>query len=158
MSGLCDGGNAAAVERYEREMALLARGGARGSEESALWRYIQGYTPRFLNNEPNGAVVRVSCTLKELQRVIESFPGPVIARAGSGVCYGYFPNAAEGSAWVLEAAERGWKVVLEFAPESQKHALDLWPSPGNDLEMMKRIKQMFDPNDLLNRGRLYRHI
>ena len=48
--------------------------------------------------------------------------------------------------------------MIEFAPEAQKGKLELWPAPGSDLEMMKRVKQMFDPNHLLNRGRLYRLI
>jgi FAD/FMN-containing dehydrogenase len=47
---------------------------------------------------------------------------------------------------------------VEFAPENCKEELDLWPAPGADLELMKRIKRMFDPRLLLNRGRLYRHI
>jgi FAD/FMN-containing dehydrogenase len=36
-----------------------------------------------------------------------------------------------------------------------KPGLALWPAPGGDFEIMKRIKQMFDPEGLLNRGRLY---
>ena len=53
------------------------------------------------------------------------------------------------------AAKRGLTAVIEFAPEQQKASLDLWPSPGADFEMMRKVKQMFDPNRLLNRGRLY---
>jgi FAD/FMN-containing dehydrogenase len=34
----------------------------------------------------------------------------------------------------------------------------LWPAPGPDFELMKRIKHMFDPEHLLNRGRLYRQL
>jgi FAD/FMN-containing dehydrogenase len=40
----------------------------------------------------DGAVVRASCTLKELEGVLASFEGPALARAGSGVCYGYFEH------------------------------------------------------------------
>jgi FAD/FMN-containing dehydrogenase len=36
--------------------------------------------------------------------------------------------------------------------------MTLWPAPGQDLETMKRIKLMFDPQMLLNRGRLYGRI
>jgi FAD/FMN-containing dehydrogenase len=52
----------------------------------------------------------------------------------------------------------GWKAVIEFAPEERKRALDLWPGPGPDLELMRRIKGLFDPANLLNRGRLYGRI
>jgi len=54
------------------------------------------------------------------------------------------------------ASKRGWKAVMEFAPDEQRANLDLWPAPENDLEMMRRIKNMLDPNHLLNRGRLFR--
>jgi FAD/FMN-containing dehydrogenase len=59
---------------------------------------------------------------------------------------------------MAEAVGKKWKAVIEFAPEARKNSLDLWPAPGGDLEIMKRIKTLFDPSNLLNRGRLYRLI
>jgi FAD/FMN-containing dehydrogenase len=103
-------------------------------------------------------VARVSCTLKELGRVLDSTEAPVIARGGTGVAYAFFTHFQFAEAWVAEAVKRDWRPVIEFAPEGQKSKLELWPSPGGDLQLMKRVKQMFDPNQLLNRGRLYRHI
>jgi glycolate oxidase FAD binding subunit len=87
-----------------------------------------------------------------------SFGGPALARAGSGVCYGYFEQSQAAAAWIAEAAAKGWRAVIEFAPEAKKSSLDLWPAPGGDLEIMKRIKNLFDPSNLLNRGRFYRLI
>lgn len=153
------GGNAAAIERYEQQLGAWGRGVAlEGHEEEALWAYIREFTPVFLDAVPDGAVARVSCTLKELRRVFESTSKPVIARAGSGVFYAYFSNASEAAVWAREAADRGWKAVIEFAPDSARNSLDLWPAPGRDLELMQRIKDMFDPHHLLNRGRLYRRL
>jgi glycolate oxidase FAD binding subunit len=152
-------GNAAAVERYERELAPLADGVAlEGDRHTALWRYVQELTPAHLARQPNGAVVRASCTLKELEAVMGSLPGPAVARAGSGVCYGYFETASAAAGWVLSAARLGWKAVVEFAPESEKAELDLWPAPGDDLELMRRVKNLFDPRNQLNFGRLYSRI
>ncbi len=34
----------------------------------------------------------------------------------------------------------------------------MWPAPGGDIELMQRVKKLFDPENLLNRGRLYRRI
>jgi len=51
--------------------------------------------------------------------------------------------------------KRDWNGVVEFSSESAKSGLTLWPQPGNDFAIMKQIKHMFDPNNLLNRGRLY---
>ena len=45
-AGHSGGGNAAAIERYERECAVLGDGVALdGDQEAALWRYIRNFTP-----------------------------------------------------------------------------------------------------------------
>jgi glycolate oxidase FAD binding subunit len=150
------GGNRAVVERYSRELKEARP--VEGEVEEALWRSIQNFTPQFLAGHPEGAVVRVSGTLTEVRAVLESMSVAAVARAGSGVCYGYFPDGGSAEAWMQEACQRGWRAVIEFAPPAGKEKLDLWPSPGNDLEVMRRVKRMFDPNYLLNRGRLYGRI
>ena len=152
------GGNAAAIERYERELAAMGAQAMRAGEDAAFWRAIQDFTPHFLEAHPDGAVVRVSCTLKELKAVMQSAPGPAIARAGSGICHAYFEQADRAAKFAAATACEHRETVIEFAPEGCKETLDLWPRPGPDLEIMKRIKHMFDPQHLLNRGRLYRHI
>ncbi|MDQ2899424.1 MAG: FAD-binding oxidoreductase [Acidobacteriota bacterium] len=157
------GGNAATVDRCERELSRLGemRALAEG-EEGDFWRRIRNFTPDFLAAHADGAVVRVSCTFTGMREAIASFDCalncPVIARAGSGVCYGYFADTEAAVSWMTAAGKKGWKAVIEFAPELRKAELDLWPSPGADFEMMRKIKHMFDPNRLLNRGRLYNRI
>jgi FAD/FMN-containing dehydrogenase len=153
------GGNAVAVDRYERDFALLEEGMAfENGRQETLWRHLEDFTPRFLARHADGAVVRVSCTLKELEAVMASLECPALARAGSGVCYGYFEEAEAAAQWISSAVQRGWKAVIEFCGEQHKHALDLWPAPARDLEIMKRVKNLFDPSNLLNRGRLYSRI
>lgn len=150
------GGNAAVMERYARELGSAVA--VEGEEENALWRKVQNFTPDFLVDQAEAAVVRVSCTLSQVREVIEALETPALARAGSGVCYGYFTSCDAASSWIKDACLRGWKCVMEFAPESRKAELDLWPVPGSDFEMIRRIKQMFDPGYLLNKGRLYGRI
>jgi glycolate oxidase FAD binding subunit len=152
------GGNAAAIARYERELAAMGAQPMDAGEDAAFWRRLQDFTPGYLTTRPDGAVVRVSCTLKELKTVMQSVPGLAIARAGSGVCYAYFAKAPEAAEFAAATAREHPETVVEFAPEDRKRTLDLWPRPGPDLDIMKRIKHMFDPQGLLNRGRLYRHI
>lgn len=153
------GGNLAAVERYEREMANLADGVAfEDAPQEQLWHHISDFSARFLDQHENGAVVRASCTLKDAESVMDSFEGPALARAGSGVCYGYFEDSESAVRWMTDAVRRGWKVVMEFSPEKQKAALNLWPAPGGDFEIMRRVKNLFDPGGVLNRGRLYGRI
>jgi glycolate oxidase FAD binding subunit len=147
------GGNAAVMKRYGQEL-----GGARAMEDGVdakFWTDIREFTPNFLRKYAGGVVVRASCTLAQVREVVESFTGPAVARAAAGVCYGYFTETGAASEWMERAVTKGWRAVIEFAPESKKTALDLWPGAGSDFETMKRVKGMFDPGNLLNRGRLY---
>jgi glycolate oxidase FAD binding subunit len=153
------GGSPASLHRYEAELAAIAGRLAVEAEcPASFWPDVESFTPQFLKRWPDGVVVRVSCTLKDLDSVMASFPGPAVARAASGVCYGYFERAEAVPGWFARALARGWKAAVEFAPEARKRTLDLWPSPGGDFEIMRRIKNLFDPSNLLNRGRLYRRI
>ncbi len=159
MLAIRTGGNSEAIQRYERELAALGDGLAYdGERERELWSHIGQFTPRFLNRYANGAVARLSCTLKEVGAAMESFEGPALARAGSGVCYGYFERASAAAEWLAGAASHGRKAVLEFSPEDRQVDFELWPAPGGDLELMRRVKRLFDPGEFLNRGRLYGRI
>jgi len=93
-----------------------------------------------------------------LEPMMSSFPGGAIARAGSGVSYGYFEECGAAAEWMTGAAQRGWKAVIEFGSDACRRTMDLWPAPGGDFELMKRVKNLFDPSNLLNRGRLYGRI
>jgi FAD/FMN-containing dehydrogenase len=58
------------------------------------------------------------------------------------------------------ATERGWTAVVEYAPDEVRAAKNLWiagacSAAPDTFAMMKKIKQMFDPKNLLNRSRLY---
>jgi glycolate oxidase FAD binding subunit len=148
------GGSPAVLDRYSRELSRARV--VEGAEEEALWRGIREATPQFLREHASGAVVRVSCVLSDVGRVLDSLPVLASARAGSGVCYGYFEQAP-GPSHDLRHPAIGTSVV-EFAPQSFRESNELWPRPGNDFAMMKKIKDMFDPQGLLNRGRLYGRI
>ncbi len=142
-------GNTAVLDRFAREVpadSVLEAG-----EETRFWRMVQDFTPRFLNGCAEATVVRVSCTLAQLGDVARSTDQPLVARAASGVCYAHFAGPAEAVSWIRP----GWKAVIEFAPEERKQELELWPRPGEDLAVMRRIKHYFDPYGLLNPGRLY---
>ena len=153
------GGNPAAIERYQRELAELAPAAVyEDTRHESLWRHIGNFTPQFLKKYPDGAVVRVSCTLKGLEAVMAAFDGPAIARAGTGVCYGYFERCEAAAAWITAAVQRGWKAFVEFAPQAWRETAVLWPAPGGDLELMRKVKKLFDPESVLNRGRMFSRI
>lgn len=150
------GGSARMLGRYEAELGGAEQFG--GEEEDSLWRRVRNFTPHYLKSHSEGAVVRASCTLDQVQRVVEMMDVPVVARAGSGVCYGYFWECDRAVRFTAQALEQGIQSAIEFAPSSRRSSLELWPSPGSGFEVMKKIKNMFDPGNFLNRGRLYGRI
>jgi glycolate oxidase FAD binding subunit len=149
------GGNEAVIERCRREMSQWGEPVEQTADEAnGLWSRIRNFTPAFLEKFKSGAMVRVSATLTGMREMVESLDVPVIARAGSGVVYAYFSVPSAAAKWM--AANSKWTSVMEYAPVAGKDELALWPSPGSDIEIMRRVKEMFDPHNLLNRGRYYR--
>jgi glycolate oxidase FAD binding subunit len=149
-------GNEAVIERSVREAAAF--GPVRTlavEEEQRFWGSLHTVTPRHLEKFREGAVVRVSTTLAECGEALGSVEGPGHAHAASGVVRGWFSRPDAAGRCLAAAAKRGWKGVIEFSAESVKPNLTLWPEPGGDFAIMKEVKRMFDPGNLLNRGRLY---
>ena len=99
-----------------------------GDLETKLWSEIREFTPSFLVEHPAGGVVSTPVKFTEMRAVLEKTRVPVIVRAGSGVLYAHY--------------------------ESNAPAADLGPA----FPMMEKVKDMFDPERLLNRGRLYDRI
>jgi glycolate oxidase FAD binding subunit len=139
------GGSEAVMQRYTAELT-----DAEACVDD-LWARVREFTPDWLRDYPQGAVVRFSTTLEGVSKVIAGVEEPAVARAGTGVVYVYYPDASN-------AKVSGYKGAIEFAPEPAKRSLSLWPEPGSDFPVMQKIKQLFDPKLLLNRGRLYGRI
>ena len=138
------GGNTSLLDRYQRELAGYA------VVDDAIWAKVTGYTEAFLQQHARGCVVRISTQLTELGTVLAKFNGPLIARAASGVAYAYCEQPP--------AFMPPFPAVVEYSPEVREPNLELWPNAGKDIEIMLKIKQMLDPQHLLNKGRLYGRI
>jgi len=54
-----------------------------------------------------------------------------------------------------KAESLGGSLVLESAPPEIKNDFDSWGSFGSAAEVMKRVKQQLDPQDLLSPGRMF---
>lgn len=96
--------------------------------EESIWEEVREFTPRFLAQHPQGSVQSIPAKLTAMPQLIERLSVPVIVRAGSGVIYAHHSGPAP--------------------------AFD----PGDSFAMMTKVKEMFDPEGLLNRGRLYGRI
>ncbi len=151
------GGNAAVVARYAREL-----GGAilHGDAQERFWNTVIRFSEHHADRFMGSTVVRISSTLTQIPAVLASLPPdtPALSRAASGVTYAYFSRTRAASDWISSAKPNPWRCAIEMAPLAEKSSLDQWPSPGDDFEMMKNVKRMFDPGNLLNHGRLYGRI
>lgn len=151
LSGHCllvrAGGNEKLLGRYGEELAGAEQ--ISGTQEESLWNAIAEFPamPRF--------VLRAGHPLMDLQAVLESAGGPCLARAGNGVTYLGFDDAKAVRRWMAAQESKAWSRIVEWAPEEEKAQIEQWPAPGPDLALMQRMKTLFDPNQLLNRGRLY---
>jgi FAD/FMN-containing dehydrogenase len=127
-------------------------------EEQRFWQNLRNVTPRHLEKFREGAVARISTTLQDCAEALASVEGAGHAHAASGIVRAWFSRPDAASRWLAASIARGWKGVIEFSSEAAQRNLTLWPAPGGDFEIMKRIKHMFDPESLLNSGRLYGRI
>jgi glycolate oxidase FAD binding subunit len=96
-----------------------------GDEDATYWAEQREFTSRFLAANPRGAVVPIHVKQSEMLAVTKALEAPFVARAGSGVIYAHYRENAPG------------------------------PVFASGFEMMAKVKAMFDPEHLLNRGRLY---
>ena len=155
------GGNAAVIERCMREATALGAPSGQvraltAEEDQRFWTGVAQVTPKHLEKFHDGAVVRVSTPLSQCGDALASVEGAGHAMVATGIVRAWFSRPDAASRWLTTAVKRGWKGVIEFAAAGvARDAVVLWPSPGGDFEIMKGVKGMFDPEGLLNRGRLF---
>ena len=154
------GGNDRLMERIEREMASFGTRVVQSADEDRkFWRSLHAVSPRFLDKFSEGVVVRVSTPVSESVEALGMLDFAGSAHAGSGIVRGWFTRPDAATRYLAACMGRGWDGIIEAAGTSVKTALfTLWPKPGVDFAMMKRVKEMFDPQGLLNRGRLFQRI
>lgn len=144
-------GTESLLQRANREFAGAEI--VNGENEAELWRAIREFCPEYLTVSPEGAVLRVSTTLTGLLDLARTTTEqPMLARAANGIAYLCYPTATAAASAAQKAPG---PAVVEWAPLAHKKELRQWPAPGSDFAIMKKIKEMFDPQHILNRGRLY---
>ena len=113
-----------------------------------LWARVREFTPDWLRDHPQGAVVRFSTTLQ----------GRIEARSRGAEADPLWrvPEREWCTSIIqtlrmlgLSGYRRGNRVC---ARRSEAITLTLWPQPGSDFPVMQKIKQLFDPKLLLIEG------
>jgi glycolate oxidase FAD binding subunit len=114
--------------------------------------------PTWWGTEPSdgGVLLKVTHEVASLGEVLAAV-GDAHTRGSSGVgtLYVSVPteSAAERVSVLRSAASRfGGAVVVLDAPTEVKSQLDVW-GPVRGLDLMRRVKEQFDPNRVLSPGR-----
>ncbi len=144
------GGSATLIERYRRELAGAEQ--LDGEAERKLWASIREFTPDFVAEHAGANVVRVSATLRETAAIFASTGAPVVSRAASGVSYLYFDSSQAAREWTARPEAAASRYVFEYGDTASNAVF------GPEFEMMTAVKKLFDPDRILNPGRLYGRI
>jgi glycolate oxidase FAD binding subunit len=103
---------------------------------------------------PGGAVLRVSALPTDLERILEASESAV-GRAGLGLFWVRLDADADAErVRALRAALHPAACVLQDGSQELRAAVDPWGvGPGTELELVRRVKQSFDPRGVCNAGR-----
>ena len=138
LAELC--GSPDAVERMVRELAWTAAA-------PALWEEHGRAAPERW--------ARITVSPSKLRGVLDSLPvgSTWWASPGVGVAHWSFDDADAVTAARAAAEAAGGSLVLLAASDDVKKRVGAWGSPSPTLEVMRRLKDAFDPRHVLNPGR-----
>ena len=170
------GGRSRALERQMRECTSICRErGASSIQEldpsyaAATWRSIGDFgwddaTKPLISARAMVTPTTVSTLVDSLK---QSGTGSGVSPAiltnpafGNVALNWFFENGDEAGelADVLERARSavhsaGGRMIIEHCPSDLKSALDIWDEVGESLPIMRRMKEQYDPDNILNPGR-----
>jgi glycolate oxidase FAD binding subunit len=138
---------ASAPDRARDALAAIALDGEVVDDDAELWeRQREG------QRSAGGAVVRVSTRQTRLADALRAAPRAV-ARAGAGLVWLTLADASPDAVRELRARLAPSPCVLLDAPEALRAEVDPWGEAGAaELELMRRVKERFDPTGACNPG------
>jgi glycolate oxidase FAD binding subunit len=165
-------GSQCVLQRCRQELGAALTSEIGGADERSFWAGVRAFESRTLAGNRNAMILHVSAPIAELERLIKSaesaatdcnFIVAVIGRATVGALVLAFlplaihpPNVAQfacaASAFRAQLSRETSAVVVQCPKEAKPH-FGVWGSTPTDLGSMRRIKQAFDPKNILNRGR-----
>lgn len=171
------GGRPRALERQLRDCVGMCReAGAvdvdtvEGDAATILWRRLADFGWDAETEALAAARVSVLPTalaplLESVARTTpdESAAPSVVAQPGYGGLSMFWFEGEEGQSEssVVESVsgaralvrEMGGRLVIERCPPGVKAAMDVWDDVGESLDVMRRMKEQYDPGSILNPGR-----
>jgi len=136
-----------------------------GETARVFWSGIREMFPECMRAEPGGLVLKVSTTLTDMAAAWRELKDEsiTVGRFLNGVTWTFEPDASQASALLGGWTRRGWQAVVAYASHEFRMEQTLWhipedPAARNAFDVMEKVKQLFDPQQILNRRRLYGRI
>jgi glycolate oxidase FAD binding subunit len=172
-------GHEKVVERHARELGALATQAKAsnfvrmgGNDQSEILNPMCEFPALVLATDPGAAIFRIAALPAGMAALADKL---ATAAAGAqlehatvlrphGLVFfalmnssGAAPDAARFARAAQEifrvAAEVGAKARIEWAPTELKRVVSVWGEARPDFELMRRVKQIFDPENVLSPGR-----
>jgi glycolate oxidase FAD binding subunit len=156
-------GTPQAIERSRREIGDLARGAAADLSDAKDTTELSESICRLCSPAGASLLCKAMVLPTQLPSLIDSLeavsgPPRILGLPTIGVLYASWPHLdnPEEAIGRLRAATSavGGSLVIEVCPLDLKRRLDVFPDvSGPSFDLMRRIKQQFDPQGILSPGR-----
>jgi glycolate oxidase FAD binding subunit len=174
-------GDERVVERHGTDLARMAQAAhavgfvaLSDDEKKLLLGCIREFPKHALESSPAATILRISVLPTQMAALVEraqqaaeqnQVPAAVLVRASGIVYVALVPEAkddsalrqlAETSTQLLEATsspEIGGRPMIEWCPTELKRQVNVWGPTRDDVVLMQRLKQAFDPQGILSPGR-----
>jgi FAD/FMN-containing dehydrogenase len=140
-----------------------------GCEE---WRWLRTFPDVLRQASPAVTLLKVTAMPSQLETLLGSlraraeafeFASTALVRAAGIIYFALLPPRADERtladlAELVEACHtaetlKAGATVVEMCPATLKQRVNVWGPPREDIELMRRIKQEFDPRGILSPGR-----
>lgn len=156
-------GGHAAIDRTLHEMELLASAGGASIEthaDDSIWaRWSDEFAPKGLSLRISVMPSAVAQTAEAIEREVAEAGALISSTVTAGVVRAQLSSINDEMAVSLiararDVAERNdGTLVIDAAPTAVKERIDVFGPWRPDFAMMKRLKEQFDPQNLLSPGR-----
>ncbi len=170
-------GNEKVVQRHGtqlEQMAVQTRAkqfqALTDAEKQLLLGRVREFVKHVLEAHPAATIFRISALPTAVAELVErlreialrnQLASCAVVRAGGMVYFAVWPEAGREGDSVRRACEEifaaaeeaGARAVIELCPAELKREVNVWGAAREDVELMRRMKMVFDPGGILAPGR-----
>lgn len=139
------------------------------ADAEAGWNRITGFAPILPRRDSDAVVLRASLPIAASEEFAQQVSAEMnktrtrcacLCQNGLGIVHAWLTpeTLSTGLTTSIErlrqrAIERGGALVIERCPAEMKRDIDVWGPPGSDFDLMRKLKQLWDPAEILSPGR-----